>query len=377
MQVNPLWPVDTRFPQLDHDLKVDVVVVGGGMAGISCAYQLKQTGYNVVLLEKDQVGSGATGASSGILYYGSGTNYVPALEIFGKETAANLWRETAEAIDEIAHFAETNPIDCGFRRCGAIMVAKTEAETSDLQQEQSALAAIGIETKFLAPEELKSFFPLRPFLGGITFDFVAQIHPARLASGLVKLQGPQIYENSPVSGYEEVDGNVVVRTPTGKVNCSHVILATNNQPCFDFENHFDIESSVILASQPTGRVREVFPTEKIVWSMEEKYDIVYPRGDRLILELYALGDENEKLAFYYPGIRFDIEQQWGDIWAKPSDWRPIVGKVGQNFSVAIGMGDQGIIMSWVTGKNIQAVLEEKSNWFTQMASPDRFERHGK
>jgi glycine/D-amino acid oxidase-like deaminating enzyme len=376
MQVNPLWPVDIRFPQLDRDLTVDVAVVGGGMAGISCAYQLDRAGYKVAVLERDEIGSGASGASSGVLYYGSGTNYVQAVELFGKETAAALWNETGKAIDEIAGLAETNSIECGVRRCGAIMAAKTDADLEDLKQEQKELATIDIASKLLSPDVLLSIYPLRRFLGGLTFDSVAQVHPARFASGLAKIHSLQIFENCE-SEWEESGEGVAVRTPKGRVTCSHLVVATNNQPCFDFENRFEIESSVILASQPTDRVHEAFPNEKILWSMEEKYDIVYPRGDRLILELYALGDENEKLAYYYPGIQFNVEQQWGDIWAKPADWKPIVGKVQRNVSVAIGMGDQGIIMSWVTGKNIQAVIEGKSNWFTDMASAKRFEQKEK
>ncbi|TLY00727.1 MAG: FAD-dependent oxidoreductase [Thaumarchaeota archaeon] len=52
MQANPLWPVTTRFPKLDHDISLDVVVVGGGMAGISCAYHLNKKGHKVALLER-------------------------------------------------------------------------------------------------------------------------------------------------------------------------------------------------------------------------------------------------------------------------------------------------------------------------------------
>jgi glycine/D-amino acid oxidase-like deaminating enzyme len=74
MQANPLWPVTERFPRLERDSNVDVVIVGAGIAGISCAFHLQNAGYKVLVLEKDEVGVAATGASSGILYYGSHTH---------------------------------------------------------------------------------------------------------------------------------------------------------------------------------------------------------------------------------------------------------------------------------------------------------------
>ena len=94
MQANPLWPVEYRFPTLDKDARVDVAIVGGGIAGISCAFHLQNAGYKVAVIETGEVGYSATGASSGILYYGSGGNYVEATERYGNENATSLWKET-------------------------------------------------------------------------------------------------------------------------------------------------------------------------------------------------------------------------------------------------------------------------------------------
>ena len=372
MQANPLWPVTTRFPKLDHDISLDVVVVGGGMAGISCAYHLNKKGHKVALLERAEVGGAASGASSGVLYYGSGTNYAPAVQLFGEGRARTLWNETAKVIDELARVAEVNQIDCGLRRCGSIMVARTEEDVRSIEDEAIQLRDAGIETRILAADEVRSYFPLKSFMAGITYDAVNQVHPARLASGLARIHGPQIYENSPATEWNSGDGGVVLKTPDATVKCAQAVIATNNQPYFGLDSYFDVESSVILASQPTSRVSEAFPEEKILWTMDEKYDIVYPRDDRLVLELYALGEEEAKLNDYYPGLDFKIEQQWGDIWAKPKDWFPIVGKVSKSVAVAIGMGDQGIVMSWLTGKNIADILEGRKSWFSDMASPNRF-----
>jgi glycine/D-amino acid oxidase-like deaminating enzyme len=372
MQANPLWPVEKRFPSLQRDVRKDVLVVGGGMAGISSALQLKRAGFDVALIERDEVGGPATGASSGVLYYGSGTNLVPAYGLFGEEKANRLWRETAGVINQIVKTARDGAIDCGIRTCGSIMVAKNDNEVEEIEVESSALKKLGLPERLLDSKDVKTYFPLREFKCGLAYDAVGQVHPARFASGVAGEENLEIYEQTPLIEWKQENGGVLVKTPDAIVRASELVLATNTEPCFGMENHFELESSVILASEPTRRVRDVFPEEKIFWSMEEKYDLFYPRGDRLILELYALGEEESRIAYYFPGVEFKTEQQWGEAWSKPADWIPIVGKVSEHVTSAIGMGDQGIIMSWLSGSRIPMVINGGSDWFTEMASPSRF-----
>jgi gamma-glutamylputrescine oxidase len=372
MQANPLWPVEKRFPSLQRDARKDVLVVGGGMAGISSALQLRRAGFDVALIERDEVGGPATGASSGVLYYGSGTNLVPANGLFGEERANRLWKETAGVINEIVKTAKEGEIDCGIRSCGSIMVAKNEGEVAEIEKEYNAIKKLGLPGRLLSHDDVKAYFPLTGFMGGLAYDAIGQVHPARFASGVARIEGLEIYEQTPLIEWKEENVGVVVKTPGGDVRASDLVLATNTEPCFGMENHFELESSVILASSPTRRVRDVFPEEKIFWSMEEKYDLFYPRGNRLILELYALGEEEAKLAYYFPGVEFNTEQQWGEAWSKPPDWIPIVGKVSKHVTAAIGMGDQGIIMSWLSGSKIPMIINGGSDWFTEMASPSRF-----
>ena len=372
VQVNPLWPVTLRFPPLERDLKVDVAIVGAGIAGISCGYHLSRAGYDVAVIEQDEIGSGASGASSGVLYYGSGLNFAPSSRLFGEERTQLLWKETGKAIEEIARVQDRYAVECGFRRCGSIMVAKTQAELESLESERAGLARCGISSRILGTDEVRSIFPRRAFSGGLTFDACSQVHPALLASGLAKGADLDVYEHSPMTGFDEGAHSVIVKTPNSKITCSTLLLATNHQPAFGLESYFEFESSVILASQSLPHIDSTWLQEKILWSMEEKYDLVYPRGNRAILELYQLGDEKAKLSYYYPGLDFRVEHEWGDVWAKTHDWLPIVGRVTPRVAVAIAMGDQGIIMSWVSAAHITKSLEGERDWFLEMVSPRRF-----
>jgi glycine/D-amino acid oxidase-like deaminating enzyme len=364
--------VQDRRPSLESDINVDVLVIGGGMAGISCARSLLKSGREALVIERDEVGGPATGASSGVLYYGSGTNYVPAVELFGQRNAERLWKETAGVIEEIKRAAQDSKADCGMRFCGAIMVAQNEKELAELGKEHDGLRKIGLPARLLTSAQLREVYPKVGFVGGLAFDGVGQVHPARLASGLAAFEGINVYENTPCLGWQENPDSVTVSTPKARITCTNLVVATNLEPFLGLEKHFDTEGSVILASSPTDRTKEFFPAEKILWTMDEKYDIVYPRGDRLILELYSLGDEDAKLKKYFPGIDFQTDQIWGENWSKPRDWLPMVGKVTKRTAVAKGMGDQGIIMSWLSGKKMPGVFADTPDWFTKIASPLRF-----
>jgi glycine/D-amino acid oxidase-like deaminating enzyme len=372
VQANPLWPVTQRFSKLEKDIFVDVAIAGGGMAGISAAYHLQQAGYKVAVLEADEVGGAASGASSGVLYYGSGTNFVPAIGLFGAEKARLLWHETATSIEGIVRTAQSRGIECGLRRTGAVMAAKSEAEVKDLVAERAALARAGIKARLLSADEMKGVFTLRPFLAGLEFGIVSQIRPAQFAAGLAKAEGLSVYENTPMKGWEEKSDGVVLQTPKAKVTCSQLVIATNYKPLFGLEKRFAVESSVILASQPMPRLADIWPEEKIIWTMEEQYDLIYPEDGRAILELYRMAGEDAKLRLYYPGVDFRVEQRWGDSWSKTADWLPIIGKVSPRIAVAVAMGDQGIVMGWTAGRKIAAALEGKPDAFLEMASPKRF-----
>ncbi|MDE1822804.1 MAG: FAD-binding oxidoreductase [Candidatus Micrarchaeota archaeon] len=372
MQSNLLWPVNERFPRFSGTSAVDVGVIGGGIAGISAAYHLKNAGYKVALLERNEVGNGATGASSGILYYGSGTNFMPAIKLFGKEKARFLWKETATVIEETSKLIKEYGIDCGFRNCGVITAAKTEQEAKELEAEQDELKECGISAKLLSTAQLKEIFPKRPFLAGLKFDACVQIHPARFASGLAKAAGIDVYENSEAIEWEELDDGVTVKTKYGMLKCSKLVMATNIKPLFGLETNFYKESSVIIASGKMETVKDVWPQDTIIQTMEEDYDMIYTEDGRCMLELYRLKNVDLKLNYYYPGTGFKKEMQWGGVWSKTKDWLPIVGKVKDNIHVSICMGDQGITMGFLSGKNMVDSVKGERNMFLDMASPGRF-----
>jgi len=374
MQANPLWPVGTRFPALDKDLRVDVAIVGAGIAGISCGFHLQNAGHSVAVIEREEVGSAATGASSGILYYGSGGNFVEAVERYGKDDATTLWKETGRTITDLVSLIEKHRIPCGFRPTGAIMVAKNKQEEARIEREHAALRDIGIRTEQYSSDDIQESFTGTKFASGLSFEICCVIHPAQFASELARKFNLPVYEKSPMLKFTEEPASVTIESPRARIRCDRLVLATDLEPFYGLEKHFGQETTVVLASREMAVTDKIWPQDKVLWTMEEKYDILYPLGERLALELYQARNIKQKLAQYYGGVSFEVQYRWGDSWSKTADLLPIAGPLTDRVYAAVAMGDEGIVMGFTVGSRMPLAFDGREDPILRMTSPTRFPR---
>jgi hypothetical protein len=372
MQANPLWPVETRFPILDKDLRVDVAIVGAGIAGISCGFHLQNAGYKVAVIDREEVGSAATGASSGILYYGSGGNFVEAVDRYGKDDATTLWKETEKTITQLVSLIEENRIACGFRHTGAIMAAKNDSEEIRIEKEHAGLRDIGINTEQYSSDDIQKSFTGTKFTSGLSFDICCVIHPAQFTAGLTRRFNVPVYEKSPMLKFTEAPDGVTLESSRARVQCDRLVVATDLEPFYGLEKHFGQETTVVLASREMAAAKEVWPEDKVIWTMEDKYDILYPLGQRLALELYQARNIKQKLAQYYRGVSFDVQYRWGDSWSKTKDLLPIAGPLTDRVYAAVAMGDEGIVMGFTVGGRMPLAFDGRKDAILRMMSPTRF-----
>jgi len=374
MQANPLWPVGTRFPALDRDLRVDVAIVGAGIAGISCGFHLQSAGHSVAVIDREEVGSAATGASSGILYYGSGGNFVEAVERYGRDDATTLWKETERTITDLVSLIEKHRIPCGFRPTGAIMVAKNMQEEVRIEREHSALRDIGIQTEQYSSDDIQKSFTGTKFASGLSFEICCVIHPAQFAAELARKFNVPVYEKSPMLKFTEEPAGVTLESSRARIRCDRLVLATDLEPFYGLEKHFGQETTVVLASREMAATNKIWPQDKVLWTMEEKYDILYPLGERLALELYQARNIKQKLAQYYGGVSFDVQYRWGDSWSKTADLLPIAGPLTDRVYAAVAMGDEGIVMGFTVGSRMPLAFDGREDPILRMTSPTRFPR---
>src|SRR5262245_41904927 len=125
----------------------DVAVVGGGITGCSCALTLAEAGLRVRLFDAREIACGASGRNGGFALRGAAAPYPVMVDALGPERAAELWRWTERAVEDLAEAGGD-----AFRRTGSLRLAADDDERDELEEELDALRADGFEVGWV--EEL-------------------------------------------------------------------------------------------------------------------------------------------------------------------------------------------------------------------------------
>jgi putative aminophosphonate oxidoreductase len=216
---------------LEGDAKADVCIVGGGYTGLWTALRLKedQPSLDVVILEADVCGAGASGRNGGfVLTWWS--KFITLKKLSGVEDALWLAQESADAVARIGSFAAANGIDAGFHPDGWLWAATNGAQAGSWQPTLDALDRAGANP-FVewTPEECAARTGSPAHIGGVFEPSAAIVQPARLARGLRRValdRGVRIYEHSPMMRLER-GSPAVVRTARGSVAAARVVVAMN------------------------------------------------------------------------------------------------------------------------------------------------------
>ena len=217
-------PATTRFPQLDHDLEVDVCVVGGGITGLTTALMLHDAGVRVALLEGRELASGTTGSTTAKVTSLHGLTYSELLKTVGEDRARLYGEANEAAIGMIRSSIDRFGIECQSADRPSYTYT-TEAKTLDKVQEEAAVAArLGLPASFVEETELP--FPVR---GAVRFDHQLQFHPRDYCLGLgeaLRTAGVPVFERTWVSDVTEEGTRAVVHAEGGTVTADEAVIAT-------------------------------------------------------------------------------------------------------------------------------------------------------
>ncbi|WP_442862687.1 NAD(P)/FAD-dependent oxidoreductase [Acinetobacter sp. SM34] len=275
-----------QFDVLSADIECDVVVIGGGLLGASTALHLSEQGVETVLVEKNRIGSAASGRNGGQLTPGLARwEAAEMIEHFSYADAKKLWHFTStEAMALIDSIADQYDLDLQRKR-GHITAAVHEGHLVGLTQGADARKFLDeAHTQVVGKHELKEHIASDNYCGGLLDALGGHIHPLALTRGLIYgfcKNGGKVYEQTEVTAVEEREDGIYVTTTSGVIkarksvvmgvhHASFKLLQKNNQTTIPFYTY------VCTTAPLEFDLKELLPTDAPVY--DTQFQIDYYRG---------------------------------------------------------------------------------------------------
>lgn len=352
-----------RFPAQKRDLQTDVLIIGGGMAGLLCAHTLQRDGIDAVLVEAARIGSGITKNTTAKLTSQHGLLYHKLLRRLGPEKARLYYDANEEALAAFGRLCRQ--IDCDYSEQDSYVYSR--ADRAKLEQEMAALSSLGIPAELVEAPALPF-----PTAGAVRFSKQAQFHPLKFLRSVT--QDLHIFENTTV---QELAPHTAV-TDRGTIHAKHIIVATHfpmlNKHGLYFLKLYQ-HRSYVLALENAGAVDGMYVDESDTGLSFRNY------GDLLLLGGGGHrtgkhgGTWRELEAFakrYYPdaGIRY----RWATQDCMSLDGVPYIGPYSRHADglfVATGFNKWGMTSSMAASQLLTDQIQGKENPYADLFSPSR------
>lgn len=378
-----VW-METDLPQfspLDRDLRVNVCIVGAGIAGMTCAYLLARTGRSIVVIDDGPIAGGETGRTTAHLTAALDDRYYEIEKLHGKDGARVAAASHSAAIDRVESIASLEEIDCDFERLDGYLFLGGDSKKEELTREHESSRRAGLAT------EMVDKIPGVSFDSGpaLKFPRQAQFHPLKYLNGLTRAilrDGGKIYCGTHAD--KIVDGEPAkVTTADGHVITADAIIVATNTPVNDWliihSKQAAYRTYVIGCRVPKGSI-----PRGLYWDTPDPYHYIRlqdapnaPDSEILIVggEDHKTGqadDMNDRFACLeewarkrFPMIQ-SVDYRWSGQVMEPVDYMGYLGRnPGADRHIFVATGDSGNGMTHGTIAGIlltDLVLGLKNPW---------------
>jgi glycine/D-amino acid oxidase-like deaminating enzyme/nitrite reductase/ring-hydroxylating ferredoxin subunit len=376
---------DTNFPHLNQDLIVDVVVIGGGITGITTAQLLTDKGMRVAVLEKGGIGQSSTGGSTGNLYPAMAEILLNVRKKFGDDVMEMVVNSRKEAIDLIDRNIKNFSIDCDFKHVTWNYYTTISSEKEKVESAYEAAKKIGLKVEYSDIEELNSGLKK-----GIKMQGAAQFNPLRYVQGLAKAINPSenclIFENTEVLSIHENKEHVIVKCKNGhSVQASYLVHATHSpKGIMGFHAMMGPYREYGVACKINGKHPEgvyfgFYDSEGITSTRHYERD-----GESFLIcvgEAHKVGhgDNQEHINHLveFAKKHFDVIEvthHWGAQNYKSNDCLPFIGPKNEDSKIYVGTGlsSHGLTYGTVAAQIISDQISGVDNAYSEIYRPYRF-----
>lgn len=369
--------------QLDGARETDVCVIGAGYTGLSCALHLAKAGMNVVVLEAETAGFGASGRNGGQVITGQRVDQDELERRYGEAHARSLWHLAIEARSLVRALIASNAIDCD-ERPGHFTAAVRDSHARDLESYVDFLRSrYNYSTaRYVPAAQVPEIVACHNYKGGMFDTASFHLHPLNYALGLARAAddaGAEILEQSPALKVEH-GTKATIETGNGSISAKFVVYACNAylgdlNP--DLARTIMPISNYIATTEPLGeaRAKALIPSGSAVADTKFVLDYYRLTADGRLLfgggESYG-GHDLENIADIvrpnieraFPQLKgVAIDHAWGGRLAITMPRLPHLGRLTPSAYFAQGYSGQGVAIATLAGKLIAEAIQGQAARF--------------
>ena len=366
----PLWltarPLP-KYPRLARDLRVDVVVVGGGITGVTAAYLLKRAGRTVALIDRGRCGHGETRHTSAHLTAVTDRSLGDLVHALGRDHAQAVWESGFAAISRIRALVRDERINCQFAWVPGWLYASRDADPFDarvaLQREAAIAVDLGVDAAFV--ERVPGLD--RP---GIVFDSQARFDPLAYLEVLVSRidgDGSHVFEDTEADCI--TTDPVTVSAGGATVTADYLVMATHQPiamasagPGAILDDRVrSLRTYALRAVAPRSAIMEGLYWESVSGAHEhlridhrrDHDEVIFGGGDKPAVdevaghEVSSFVDLERRLQSIVSGAR--VTHRWSGLVIETSDGLPHIGETSPSCFAATGFAGNGMTFGTLAG----------------------------
>lgn len=372
-----IWKDQTKVDKskniLTSNTKTDILIIGGGISGLSTGIELLENNQKFIIVEKKQCGMGITSLSTGKLTFAQGLIYDKIMKNYNYITALKYYKSQKDAINKAYNNITKYDIDCDYEVVPSYVFTNNESDIVKIKKEQRFYDKA--EVKYCEIYSLPNNYPLKY---GLEFEDTAMFNPLKYVKGLKKViekSENKIFENTTVHEIKKLGKVYEVITDRGSIYAKKVIVTTH-YPFFiipgliPFKTY--IEKSYLLATSMKSPKISAITSNKPTITMRNYGDnyFIFGSNSHSAASHYNFKKQFDELMKKYSN-HFDseIKYMWSAHDVMTNDSIPYIGKVNnEQIYIATGFNKWGMTNGILSGRLISDLILKKFNPYTSIFS---------
>lgn len=367
--------IKRNIEKLNKDIEIDILIIGAGITGMTCAYYLKEK--NICVVDANKIGHGVTLNTTAKINYFQERIYTKISNIRNKDIAIKYLKSQRYAINHIKDIIESNNIDCDFKQVESFVFANTKNELEPLNKEIEFLKSQGIDViEKSLPSKITSY---KSYSVNDTYIF----NPIKYLKGIYKIlkeKNIEVYENTKIKKIDNDKGYYICHTDEYNIKAKKIVLACH-YPYFimpfllPLRSHIeksyivvskvkkDLNFTCISSNSPTYSCRFYQDKDNIYQiCLSESHNTSVNQNDkyhfRRVKEIFNLKEK-------------DIVMSYSNVDIMTPDHMPYIGRLKDNMYIACGYNTWGMTNGVLAATIISDMILNKKNEYVETFNPNR------